>query len=112
MKLTTTLTYLVCVAAIIILGRFELHTDDAGIVVLFILVITLILGCLRPRRAWLWALAGWSVPGVHLFWRAAKSDLNSASGLVMLTLFVTALGFIGSYSGALLRKAIVKSLRG
>ena len=112
MKLTTPATYLFCVAAIILLGRFELHTDDAGVVVLFILVITFILGSSHPRRAWMWALAGWCVPGVHLFWRAAKSDLNSVSGFVILTLFVTALGFIGSYSGALLRKVIVKSLRG
>jgi hypothetical protein len=112
MKLTTPATYLFCVAAIILLGRFELHTDDAGVVVLFVLVITFALGSLHPRRAWLWALAGWCVPGAHLFWRAAKSDLNSVSGFVMLTLFVTALGFAGSYSGALLRKVIARSVRG
>jgi hypothetical protein len=112
MRLTILTAYLFCVAAIIFLGRFELHTDDAGVVVLFILVITFILGWIHPRRAWLWAFLGWCVPAVHLFWRAAKSDLNNVSGIVMLTAFVTVLGFAGSYSGVLARKIVGRSLRG
>jgi hypothetical protein len=112
MKLTTLAAYLSCVAAMIFLGRFELRTDDAGVVVLFILVITFILGWLHPRRAWLWPFAGWCVPAVHLFWRTANSELNGGSGILILTAFVTFIGFAGSYSGALLRKIVMRTLRG
>jgi hypothetical protein len=105
-NLTAMSAYLFCLAAMIFLGRFELHTDDSGVVVFFVLVITFILGCLHPRRAWLWALAGLCVPAADLFWGPSSPDLNHPSGPLMLALFVTSLGLAGSYSGVLLRKII------
>jgi hypothetical protein len=56
MKATTLACYLFCTAADAFLGRYELHTDDTGVEVFFILLATFVLGCWHPRRAWQWAL--------------------------------------------------------
>ena len=47
--------YLLCLPAMAFLARVELHSDDSGVIVALILVTTFILGCLHPKRAWLWA---------------------------------------------------------
>jgi hypothetical protein len=112
MKLATAATYLFALAAAIFLGRFELHTDDAGVVVFFILVITFVLGCLHPSHAWQWALLiGPAVPLSHVFFTSQSHAMTGARDLALLMAFVLVLGIAGSYSGVGVRK-IISSMAG
>ncbi|MBZ5582647.1 MAG: hypothetical protein LAQ30_10680 [Acidobacteriia bacterium] len=96
-------SYLFCLAAGAFLARFELHTDDTGVEVFFILAATFLLGCLHPRRAWQWPLlVGPWIPGAELLFGSGKQSLGS---LGLLLAFVVALGLAGSYAGALVRRA-------
>jgi hypothetical protein len=107
MKLTTIAAYLFWLAAAAFLMRFELHTDDTGIVVLSILVITFVLGFFHPRHAWQWALlVGPCIPAAHLIFGAQGTSLHTVKDFALLTCFVLAVGFAGSYSGVLARKLI------
>ena len=105
--LTTAAAYLFCLAAMFFLGRFELRTDDSGVVVFFVLAITFVLGCLHPRHAWQWAAAGLCVPAADLFWGTTKS-----TDILLIALFVTAIGLAGSYAGVLMRKIVEDNLLG
>ena len=101
MKLDTIAAYVVWLPAILFLGRFELHTDDTGVEVFFLLAITFVLGLLHPRHAWQWALlVGPCIPAAQLFFGHPRN----AGGTALLLGFVIALGFAGAYAGALLRK--------
>ena len=95
-------------AAAIFLGRSELHSDDAGVEVFFILLFTFILGCWYPKRAWLVSLLGLSIPLAELLWGQPRPTLNHTSGLAMLAGFVAVIGVAGSYSGALMRKFLIR----
>lgn len=100
MKIAAGAAYLLCAAGMAFLGRFELHTDDTGVEVFFILAITFVLGCLHPRHAWQWAmLVGLSIPAAHVI-----AD-RSSRGL-LLGAFTIAVGLAGSYAGVLVRGAI------
>jgi hypothetical protein len=95
-------------AAAIFLGRFELHSDDPSVEVFFILLFTFILGCWFPKRAWLVSLLGLSVPIAELVWGQPRPSLNHTSGLAMLAGFVALIGIVGSYSGVLTRKFLIR----
>ena len=100
--LTTAAAYLFCLAAMLFIGRFELRTDDTGVVVFFVLAMTFVLGCLHPRHAWQWAAAAWCVPAADLFWGKSSHTID----LLLIALFVTAIGLAGSYAGVLMRKIV------
>lgn len=105
MKPATLTSYLFCFAATALLVRYDLHTDDAGVEAFLILVVTFLLGCLHPRRAWQWALlVGASIPAAELLPGARSTELKQAWDLTMLTGFLIALGLAGSYSGAFVRR--------
>ena len=105
MKLSGTLAYLLWLPAVLFLGYFELHTDDTGVEVGLLLLITFLLGALHPRHAWQWALlVGPAIPVAQLIFRHAQ-----AGGLALLLLFVVALGLAGSYAGVLIRKSAFSS---
>src|SRR5262249_2768390 len=84
-------------------GILEVQLGDILATALFVLVSTLILGFLRPRRAWRWiAVVGIFVPVSRLFAFLAfgLKPYHAqiwASGLGFLT------GIAGSYGGAMLR---------
>ena len=93
-----------CLAAGVFLGRYELHTDDAGVEVFFILLFTFVLGCWHPRHAWQWALlAGPCAPAADWLFKP------QSAGLIPLTAVVIAIGLVGSYAGALLRRGVSPS---
>jgi hypothetical protein len=93
--------YFSAIAGALFLGRFELHTDDAGVVAFFILALTFLLGYMHPRHCWQWALpVGPAVPLADLLFKGARFDL------VLLGGFVVALGLAGSYTGAFLRSLV------
>ena len=107
MKLTTVAAYVFWVIAAAFLMRFELRTDDSGVVVLFILAITFVLGLLHPRHAWQWALlVGPCVPAAHLIFGSQGTDLTDVKSFALLLGFVTVVGLVGSYAGVLARKAL------
>ena len=104
MKPTTIAAWLLCFAATALLARYDVHTDDTGVEVFLILVMTFLLGCLHPRRAWQWALpAGITIPAVELIAGGRGGSLKQAWDVVLLTGFLIALGLAGSYSGAYFR---------
>jgi hypothetical protein len=103
MKLTGILAYVFWLPAVVFLGRYDLHTDDTGVEVFFLLLITFILGSLHPRRAWQWALlVGPAIPLAELLF----AHPQPGAGALVLLAVVTAVGLAGSYAGAGLRRAI------
>ena len=110
-NITSAAAYLFFLAAMVFLGRFELHTDDTGVEVFFLLAVTFILGCLHPRRAWLWGLAGLCIPAADLIWKSPDPNLSHPANLLALAAVVTSLGLAGSYSGVLIRKIVTDNPR-
>src|ERR1019366_9548879 len=76
--------WLLFLAAMLFLGRFELHTDDSGVVAFLVLLFAFLLGCLHPRRAWLWSMTGWSVPAADLFRGSPAPDVHHIPGPLLL----------------------------
>ena len=89
--------------AVPFLMRYELHTDDTGVEVAFLLFITALLGFLHPRHAWQWALlTGPCIPLAQaLFGKPA-----GVQGLVLLGAVTTAISLAGSYGGAMLARLV------
>ena len=104
-NLATIGVYLFCFTAAGLLARYDLHTDDTGVEVFLILAVTFLLGCLRPRHAWQWALlvGPWIPAAEALFGPRGEHGINIPS-LAMLAAFVIGLGLLGSYSGAFARR--------
>jgi len=71
--------------------------DDAGITAGAILLLTGLLGLRNPQRPWVWALA------VGIWIPAQDILLHHNYGLSP----VIVIAFIGAYTGALVRKALV-----
>jgi hypothetical protein len=104
MKVSTLACYAFCLAAGAFLGRYELHTDDTGVEVFFILLATFVLGCWHPRRAWQWALlVGPCAPAADWIFKAGQT------GLLGITAAVIAFGLVGTYAGVFFRKGIAVS---
>lgn len=96
--------YLLFVTMLILLGRYELRTDDTGMVVFFILVSAFTLTWMNPQRRWLWSFVGWCVPAAEQFWGEPLPGLPDLKSRLMLLAFVTFVGFVGSFTAALFRR--------
>jgi len=102
MKLTGILAYVFWIPAVLFLGRFELHTDDTGVEIGLLLLITFILGSLHPRHAWQWALlVGPAIPATQCLFGHPQPGV-----IAVLLPLVIVLGLVGSYAGAGIRRAI------
>ena len=102
-QLTVPLACVLCVAAMLFMGYFELHTDDTGVEVGALCICAFLLGCLDPRRAWLWALlVGASIPGAELLF--GKGKLHG--GLPGVAAFVMAIALVAGLTGAFARKMV------
>jgi hypothetical protein len=110
MRISTLACYGFCLIGGAFLAYFELHTDDTGIEVFLILLLTFVLGCWHPRNAWQWALlVGPCAPAADLFQTMrgkAVTEIHSPGGLATVAAVVILIGLAGSYAGALLRKGI------
>lgn len=107
MKFTGILAYVFLVPAVLFLGRFELHTDDTGVEVLFLLLITFVLGCLHPRHAWQWALlVGPVIPLAEILFGHPALGRDPVRGMLLLLTVVVVLGMVGSYAGAGVRRVV------
>ena len=98
------------VVAGLALAWVYLHTDDDAFVVLPLLGATGLLGLIRPRRAWRWALlVGIWLPLGQLFTLVTKIPLpyqNNWEGVVAVLGIALVLGLVGTYAGALLRRLV------
>ena len=110
MSKTALTAYLFWLACCAFLARFELHTDDTGIEAGLLLLFSFALGCFYPRRAWLWAMLGLSIPAAELIWGHAQFPTQGSQLLVAG--FVLGVGAMGSFLGAFLRKALSGSAAG
>lgn len=90
---------------LILLGRYELHTDDAGMVVFFILLSAFVLTCMNPERRWIWSLVGWCAPAAEQFWGKPLAGLPDLKSRLMLLAFVTVVGLVGSFAAIFLRRS-------
>ena len=102
-NLLTPAAYLLCIAAAVFIGRVELRSDDAGVIVALVLFATAFLGFLHPKRAWLWAAMALAVPVAEMIY-GKNPDLADPQGLLLLTAFVGTIGLAGTYAGAFARK--------
>jgi hypothetical protein len=110
MKVSTLACYGFCLAAGAFLAHYELHTDDTGVEVFFILFFTFLLGCWHPRHAWQWALlVGPCAPAADFVRSLAGHPpaIHGAAGLAAVALVVILLGLAGSYAGAWLRRSVI-----
>jgi len=100
-QLTVPVAGLLCAAAMGFLGYFELHTDDTGVEVAALGACAFFLGCLDPRRAWLWPLlVAASIPGAELLF--GKAGIHG--GLLGVAAFVLAVSLIAGLTGAFARR--------
>jgi len=92
-------------------STLEITVGDILSTALFVLVSTLVLGCIWPRRPWRWiAIVGVFVPLARMFayfvmGRRTDTAHVWASGLGFVT------GIAGSYAGAMLRLGVDELFR-
>jgi len=109
-KRMTWIAYLLCAISMVLLFRFESGSDDAGVVSGMIVLMTFMLGFIRPRRAWQWPLLiGLGVPGAHLASGGEVPPVAGIPGLVVLAVFVLAMGLAGTYAGVLARRVAARA---
>ena len=96
--------YVLFLTILILLGRYELRTDDTGMVVFFILLSAFVLTWMNPERRWLWSLVGWCVPAAEQFWGRPLPGLPDLKSRLLLLAFVTGVGLVGSFAASLLRR--------
>jgi hypothetical protein len=109
MKVVPTACYGFSLLVGLFLVFYELNSDDTGLEVIFILMATFLLGCVHPRNAWQWALLiGPWAPAADLVQRlthhAPRVEMHGS--LLSVALAVVVIGLVGSYAGALVRKAV------
>ena len=97
---------LFAIAAAIFLGRFELHSDDTGVEVAFLLLFTFILGFWQPKYAWLYSFIGLGIPVAELAW--GQPPLKKAA---LIGLFVMVISITGTVCGVLARRLVTQSKR-
>ena len=92
-------------------GILEITLNDLLVTALFILVCTMVLGALRPQRAWQWiVIVGSFVPLARIVSYVALNQRPDRaqiweSGLGLVT------AAVGSYCGVFARKAVTELFR-
>jgi hypothetical protein len=106
MQKSDALVYVLAVVVGICAGTLEVKLGDILVTALCVLVSTLVLGFLRPRRPWRWiAIVGLFVPLARL-----AVYLLSGQRPYKAQIWASALGFVtgiaGSYAGAMMRLGV------
>jgi len=89
-------------------GWVDFNNDEPQAAVLVILVATILLGLILPKKAWLWAIiVALCVPGVYLFARSlGYQPVSPPSPAWYASLLALIPAFIGAYAGVLGRVII------
>jgi hypothetical protein len=90
------------------LVRFDLHTDDTGVLVFLMLATGFLLGAIQPRYAWAWGLLlGGSIilaEWYNAVFLTPRPSMQSFWSSALVALFVLSISMAGAYAGALIRK--------
>ena len=92
-------------------GILEITINDLLVTAIFVMIATMVLGFVRPRRAWRWAvIVGICVP---LFRLGAYLALNQNSDRAQIWESVLSLvtGMVGAYAGVLGRRGVDELFR-
>ncbi len=89
----------------LVTGYVNIHSDEVQAPVLSILVFTFLLGCLDPRRAWLWALIlGGAVPLSYALAPIFGYSVPYPPDPNIFASFIAFIpAFLGAYAGVLAR---------
>ena len=98
-NMQTLAAFACALAAVLFLGRFELHSDDTGVEVAFVLLFTFILGYWQPKFAWIFSLIGLSIPLAEVVWGAPPMKKAALIGLFVMVISIT-----GSVTGVVARR--------
>jgi len=96
------LAWVLAAALCLFLARFELHTDDTGVLLGFLIVSGAIVALVDPRRPWLW--------GLLLGAAIVLADLSAARfgspwwSLPAIGAVATAAAMAGAYAAAMVRR--------
>jgi hypothetical protein len=90
-------------------GWVDFNNDEPQAAVLVILVVTFLLGLIRPRKAWLWAIiVALCLPGVYLLASGlGYQPVSPPSPGWYASIIALIPAFIGAYSGALSRIMLI-----
>jgi hypothetical protein len=98
---------LLAAAAGLGIGWLDLHTTEVTVTVVTLVAAGMVLGAVRPRAAWRWAVL--IALGLPVMASIAKlGGMRTAEPVRLdprITLVALAFALVGSYSGALLRRA-------
>lgn len=101
--------YLLAVFLGIMVGWFDLRTDEVSLTILLLLVFGMFLGFAQPSHAWRWALllALW-VPLGGIVSAVLGRGVAATNSNWPASLFALAPAFIGAYVGAFVSRAAVR----
>jgi hypothetical protein len=107
-KVLTWICVILALAGGIFAGWVDFNNDEPQAAVLVILVVTFLLGLLRPRLAWLWAIiVALCLPGVYLVaTNLGYQSVSPPSPGWYASLLALIPAFIGAYAGGLGRVII------
>lgn len=112
MKLHMSLLWLLAFTLGITIGLLDLHATEVQGSVLLILICAGLLGFVRPRMAWLWAITiGLCLLLVHLVANFLHYPSYPVEPNVFATLIALIPAFLGAYGGVLLRYMITPPRR-
>jgi hypothetical protein len=104
-------TYVLAVLLGLAAGILEITLNDLLVTAIFVMIATMVLGFVRPRRAWQWAvIVGICVPVFRL---GAYLALNQQSDRAQIweSVLSLATGMVGAYAGVLGRRGVDELFR-
>jgi hypothetical protein len=88
-----------------LIGYVQLRWGELAISALLVAMVTMILGAMRPRRPWLWALlVALCVPAAQLFAYLGREHFTR--GAIFGSFALLAPAFVCAYGGAVGRKLV------
>jgi hypothetical protein len=92
-------------------GILDISIGDLLVTAIFVMFATMVLGFIRPQRAWVWAvIVALFVPGSRL---AAYLALNQRSDRAQIweSALAIVIGIVGAYAGVLGRRGVDELFR-
>jgi hypothetical protein len=96
------LAWVLAAGLCLFLGRFELHTDDAGVLLGFLMLSGALVALLDPRRPWRWGLLLGAAIALADLWAARVGP--PWWNLPAIGAVATAAAMAGAYATAFVRR--------